>query len=85
MKLNIQATTKVQVVLLSERQLLLYIGHLNKCLTCSLPVSFNNVTLKASQLIVQLICSDKHKTTWRSHPLVQLYSKGNLSLVVAVQ
>ena len=28
---------------------------LNKCLTCCLPVSFTNITLKGSQLIVQLL------------------------------
>ena len=36
---------------------------LNKCFTCYFLASVTNITLKGSQLIVQLICSDKHKTT----------------------
>ena len=36
---------------------------LNKCLTCCLLASVTNISLKGSQLIVQLIWSDKHKTT----------------------
>ena len=58
--------------------------HLNKCLTCCLPASVTNITLKCSQLIVQLICPDNHKTTWISQPSDQRYSKGNLSLAAAV-
>ena len=35
-------------------------------------------------MLVQSICSDKHKTIWRSQPLVHRYSKGNLRLAAAV-
>ena len=57
---------------------------LNKYLTCCLPASVTNITLKCSQLIVQLICPDNHKTTWISQPSDQRYSKGNLNLAAAV-
>ena len=57
---------------------------LNKCLTCCLSGSVTNITLKGSQLIVQLICSDKHKTTWISQPSAQRYLKENLNLAATV-
>ena len=57
---------------------------LNKCLTCCLPASVTNIIFQGSQLIVQLMCLDKHKTTLKSQPSVQRYSKGNLSLTAAV-
>ena len=56
---------------------------LNKCLSGFLPASVTNITLKGSQSIVQLICSEKHKCTWRSEPSAQRYSKGNLNLAAA--
>ena len=54
------------------------------CLTCSLAASVKSVTVKGSQLIVQLVCINKHQNTWKSQPIVQRYSKGNLTLAAAV-
>ena len=39
---------------------------------------------EGSELIVQLICSDKHKTTWISQPSAQRYLKENLNLAATV-
>lgn len=54
---------------------------LNKWLTYFPLASVTNIILKGSQLIVQLIFSDKHKTTWRSQPSTLRVSKGKFSTI----
>ena len=55
-----------------------------KCQICFLPASVKNITVKGSQLIVRLVCSEKHEYTWKSQPSVKRYPQGNLTLAVAV-
>ena len=57
---------------------------LNTCLTSSLPATIKNITLKCSQLIVKLICPNKHENTWKSQLGVTQCSKGNLIISAAV-
>ena len=57
---------------------------LNTCLTSSLPATIKNITLKCSQLIVKLICPNKHENIWKSQLGVTQCSKGNLIISAAV-
>ena len=54
------------------------------CLTCSVPATVTNITVKGSQLIVKLKCPNKHGNIWKSQPSVNQYSKANLTLSAAV-
>ena len=57
---------------------------LRNCLTCSLPATIKNIKVKGSQLIVKLACPNHHENIWKSQPIVNRYSQGNLTLSAAV-
>ena len=46
------------------------------CLTFSLPATIKNITVKGSQLIVKLICPNKHENIWKSQPSINRYFGG---------
>lgn len=82
------APTNCPTVMPSKTAFIVYWSSLvvlfKMCLTCSLPATIKNITVKGSQLIVKLICPNKHENTWKSQPSVNRYSKGNLTLSAAV-
>ena len=53
-------------------------------LTCSLLETVMNVTVKGSQLIVALTCTNNHEDIWKSKLTINRYSQGNLTLSAAV-
>ena len=55
------------------------------CLTCSLPATIKNITVKGAPLIIKLICPNMHENIWKSQPSVIQYSKGNKRQFSAVQ
>ena len=57
---------------------------LKTCLTFSLLETIKNVTVKGSQLIVALTCTNNHENIWKSKPTINRYSQGNLTLSAAV-
>ena len=53
-------------------------------LTCFLFAAIKNITVKGSQLIVKLICPNKHENIWKSQLSANRYSKGNLTLSAVI-
>ncbi|XP_057303860.1 THAP domain-containing protein 11-like [Hydractinia symbiolongicarpus] len=55
-----------------------------RCLTCSMPAFVKCFSTKGSQLMVKLLCVNNHNNTWRSQPIINRYSQGNLTQAAAV-
>ena len=54
------------------------------CLNCSLPATTKNVTFNGSQLIVKLICPNKHENRNLVSIDIKIRLKGNLTIPAAV-
>ena len=54
------------------------------CLTCLSPAIIERRFVKGTMIIVDLLCKNQHRTTWRSQPINNGMSTGNINISAGI-